>query len=146
MGLLAGESSTWSRWASSTRGLTMRSMMVWTTRLGAEIRRGSRRREEGREISLFASRHVCRSKREGKKRRLAPFEMTVVWVADGFAGVKWKEKASACSVRNDGGGVADVFAGVKWKEKASACSVRNDGGGGCGRSEGRQAEVGPLGV
>jgi len=31
----------------------------------------------GREISLCASRHVCRSKREKKKRRLAPFEMTV---------------------------------------------------------------------
>jgi hypothetical protein len=30
-----------------------------------------------REISLCASRHVCRSKRERKRRRLAPFEMTV---------------------------------------------------------------------
>jgi hypothetical protein len=26
---------------------------------------------------------------------------------------------------------ADHFTGVKWKEKASACSVRNDGGGWC---------------
>jgi hypothetical protein len=29
-----------------------------------------------RGISLYASRHVCRGKREKKKRRLAPFEMT----------------------------------------------------------------------
>jgi hypothetical protein len=33
--------------------------------------------EKRREISLFASRHVCGSKRERKRRRLAPFEMTV---------------------------------------------------------------------
>jgi len=39
------------------------------------------RKERGREISLFAGRHVCRSKRERKKRRPAPFEMTV-WGPD----------------------------------------------------------------
>jgi hypothetical protein len=38
-------------------------------------------RARRREISLFASRHVCRSKRERKRRWLAPLEMTVGVVA-----------------------------------------------------------------
>ena len=40
--------------------------------------------------------------------------------ADHFTGVKWKEKTSACSVRNDGGGgVADGVKGARREEEAS---------------------------
>jgi len=41
---------------------------------------------------------------------------------------------------------ADHFTGVKWKEKASACSVRNDGqaGGSSGEGDAERKSVGLL--
>jgi len=61
--------------------------------------------EEGRETKTKRDKDEERQRRrETKTKRDKDEERFLSPQADHFTGVKWKEKASACSVRNDGDG------------------------------------------